>query len=424
MKMLKIELLTACAIGAMTVATPAFAQDKSVSVVHYWTSGGEAAAIAAVKEAFEAQGGTWIDQGVAGGGGDGHDQVLRSRTLAGDAPGAAIPKASDAVEWANAGYIADLEAVAAENKWDQNLPAAFLPSLKVDGKYIAIPLFVHRFDTMYANARLLAENGIEMPATWDEFNTAADRLLAAGITPLAHGGQSWQDEILFEAVVMGVGGADFFRKALVELDQEALRSDAMLKSFDQFRRLRGYVDANFSGRDWNLASGMVANGEAAFQIMGDWAKGEFSAAGLDLGREILCSGSPRNTPEGFSYVVNSLSFFTKQPNQHQATPGQELLAKVLLEPEVQLAANLAKGSVPALTGLDLSTYDQCSIDTAGFLAAADADGKLVPSVQGGTVNVASVRGAVIDAATAFFNSDMSSEEGVTMLADALQNATE
>lgn len=51
-----------------------------------------------------------------------------------------------------------------------------------------------------------------------------------------------------------------------DLDAEALGSDTMKASFDQMRKLRGYVDANFSGRDWNLATAMVMNGEAAFQI--------------------------------------------------------------------------------------------------------------------------------------------------------------
>ena len=193
--------------------------DNSISVLHYWTSGGEAAAIGEIRKAFEAAGGTWIDQAVAGGGGDAHDQVLRSRTLAGDAPGAAIPKASDAKEWAKAGYIADLSDVAKAQNWDGMIFASVQPTLKVDGKYIAVPLFVHRFDSMYANAAILKKYGIEMPKTWDEFNAAATKLKAAGVTPLAHGGQDWQDAIVFENTALGVGGADFFKKAFVDLDE-------------------------------------------------------------------------------------------------------------------------------------------------------------------------------------------------------------
>ena len=189
--------------------------------------------------------------------------------------------------------------------------------------------------------------------------------------------------------------------------------------FDQFRLLRGDVDANFSGRDWNLASAMVAKGQAAFQIMGDWAKGEFTATHLKLGEDILCSSSPRNAPGGYSYVVNSLSFFTKQRNSPAPTPGQILLAKVVMTPGVEAKANLAKGSVPAISGVDMSSFDSCAKDSANELASADKAGTLVPAVFGGTVDVASVRGAVIDTATKFFNSSMSSKDGANTLADAL-----
>jgi glucose/mannose transport system substrate-binding protein len=102
---------------------------------------------------------------------------------------------------------------------------------------------------------------------------------------------------------LGLGGADLYRKALVELDPEALQSDTMAAVFDQMRTLRGYVDEGFSGRDWNLATSMVMNGEAAFQIMGDWAKGEFLAAGKVPGEDFLCAPAPGN-----AFILNSDSF--------------------------------------------------------------------------------------------------------------------
>ncbi|MEZ5834352.1 MAG: hypothetical protein R3D03_01275 [Geminicoccaceae bacterium] len=55
--------------------------------------------------------------------------------------------------------------------------------------------------------------------------------------------------------------------------------------------LRGFVDDNF-GRDWNLATAMVINGEAGFQMMGDWAKGEFLNAGKKPGEDFLCYRFP------------------------------------------------------------------------------------------------------------------------------------
>ena len=66
----------------------------------------------------------------------------------------------------------------------------------------------------------------------------------------------------------------------------------MKKAFDRMAKLRGYVDANFSGRDWNLATAMVIKGEAGMQIMGDWAKGEFLNAGKVPGTDFLCFRFP------------------------------------------------------------------------------------------------------------------------------------
>jgi ABC-type glycerol-3-phosphate transport system substrate-binding protein len=118
-----------------------------------------------------------------------------------------------------------------------------------------------------------------MPKTYDEFFAAADKIKKAGLIAVAHGGQNWQDFTTFESVVLGVGGAKFYDEALVKLDAKALASPTMTKSLETFRKIKGYTDPAAPGRDWNLATAMVMQGKAGFQFMGDWAKGEFIAAG-------------------------------------------------------------------------------------------------------------------------------------------------
>lgn len=71
------------------LAAFAAAAQPNAEVLHWWTSGGEAKAAAALKADFEANGGKWNDMAVAGGGGDAAMTVLRSRVLAGDPPAAA-----------------------------------------------------------------------------------------------------------------------------------------------------------------------------------------------------------------------------------------------------------------------------------------------------------------------------------------------
>ncbi|MCH2169026.1 MAG: ABC transporter substrate-binding protein, partial [Oceanicola sp.] len=260
-------------------------------------------------------------------------------------------------------------------------------------------------------------NGIEMPTTWAEFNAAAEKLAAAGITPLAHGGQAWQDATVFEAVVLGVGGPEFFQKALVDLDKDALNSDTMVAAFDQMRTLRGYVDANFSGRDWNLATAMVMNGEAAFQIMGDWAKGEFLAAGKVPGEDFLCASTPG---EGFLYNVDSFAMFEVAGDDKR--DGQDLLAKLVVGPGFQETFNLNKGSIPARTDVALDKFDSCALLSSSDMTASSEGGSLLPSYAHGMALRGAQSGAITDVVTAHFNSDMSSADAVKMLSDAVANS--
>ncbi|MEW2919030.1 ABC transporter substrate-binding protein [Ruegeria sp. ANG10] len=406
-----------------TVSTLAVVAGSSVlaepqaEVLHWWTSGGEAKSVAVLQEEFASNGGTWTDMPVAGGGGDAAMTALRARVLAGNAPTAVQLKGPAIQEWYEEGVLADISSVADAEGWADVLPASIADHMKCEGTWCAAPVNVHRVDWIWANADVLAANGIEMPATWDEFNAAADKLQAAGVIPLAHGGQSWQDATVFETVVLGIGGPEFFQKALVDLDPEALTSDTMVQVFDQMRTLRGYVDENFSGRDWNLATAMVMNGEAAFQIMGDWAKGEFLAAGKKPGEDFLCASTPG---DGYLYNVDSFAMFDVDGDDKKA--GQDLLAKLIVAPNFQKVFNLNKGSIPARTDVALDDFDICANLSAEDMGSTSDAGSLLPSYAHGMALRGSQSGAITDVVTAHFNSDMSSADAVQQLADAVANS--
>ena len=187
-------------------------------VLHWWTSGGEAKSVAVLQQEFADNGGTWTDMPVAGGGGDAAMTALRARVLSGNAPTAVQLKGPAIQEWYDEGVLADISGVAKADGLENLLPASIAGHMKCGDTWCAAPVNVHRVDWIWANASILAQNGIEMPTTWDEFNAAAEKLQAAGIIPLAHGGQAWQDATLFETVVLGIGGPAFFQKALVDLD--------------------------------------------------------------------------------------------------------------------------------------------------------------------------------------------------------------
>lgn len=401
---------------AVVAGTSVLAEPQA-EVLHWWTSGGEAKSVAVLQEEFASNGGTWTDMPVAGGGGDAAMTALRARVLAGNAPTAVQLKGPAIQEWYEEGVLADISSVAEAEGWADVLPASIAGHMQCEGTWCAAPVNVHRVDWIWANADVLAANGIEMPTTWDEFNAAADKLQAAGVIPLAHGGQAWQDATVFETVVLGIGGPEFFQKALVDLDPEALTSDTMVQVFDQMRTLRGFVDENFSGRDWNLATAMVMNGEAAFQIMGDWAKGEFLAAGKKPGEDFLCASTPG---DGYLYNVDSFAMFDVDGDDKKA--GQDLLAKLIVAPNFQKVFNLNKGSIPARTDVALDDFDICANLSAEDMGSTSAAGSLLPSYAHGMALRGSQSGAITDVVTAHFNSDMSSADAVQQLADAVANS--
>ena len=413
MTYLRMALAVAAFAG---VAAPLQAQG-TVEVLHWWTSGGEAKAVGELKSAFEAEGGTWIDSPIAGGGGDAAMTALRARVVAGNPPTAVQLKGPGILEWAREGALRDVQEVAEAETWDDVLPTVLADIMKYDGAYVAAPVNIHRVDWIWANPEALEQAGVEeMPTTWEAFNAAAEKLQAAGIVPLAHGGQPWQDATVFETIVLSKG-ADFYRAALVELDDAALRSDTMVEVFDQLRTLRGFVDPGFPGRDWNLATAMVIRGEAGFQIMGDWAKGEFLAAGKVPGVDFLCMPTP-----GDGYIMNADSFTFFNVSGEENIEGQKMLASRIMSPGFQETFNLAKGSIPARSDVPLDAFDACAQASHDDLLAATAAGTLVPSMAHEMAVSRSIRGEFLDVVTEFFNSDMASDVAAERLADAIRRA--
>jgi len=395
------RLSAAVALATAALAIPA-AHAGEVEVLHWWTSGGEAKAAAALKASMQAKGHTWKDFAVAGGGGDSAMTVLKSRVVSGNAPAAAQIKGPSLQEWAREGVLANIDPVAKAEHWDDVLPKVVSDVMKYKGNYIAVPVNVHRVNWLWANPEAFKKAGAKVPATWDEFFVAAELLKKAGITPIAHGGQNWQDFTTFEAVALGVGGADFYKKALVQLDPAALNSPAMEKSLETFKRVKAYTDKNAPGRDWNLATAMVIKGEAGMQIMGDWAKGEFVAAGKVPGKDFLCVAAP-GTAKAYTFNVDSFAMF-KIKNEANIK-AQNDLAAAIMGTEFQETFNLNKGSIPVRLGMKLDKFDDCAkASSKDFVDTAKA-GTLLPSIAHGMAVPSATEGAIKDVVSQFWNTD-------------------
>ena len=394
MKMKQSVAALILALGSAAVSA------GEVEVLHWWTSGGEAKSVSVLKGLMEEQGNSWKDFAIAGGGGESAMMVLKTRAVSGNPPSAAQIKGHDIQEWGRLGFLTDLSDVAEQENWDGVLPEVVTRVMKYDGNYVAVPVNVHRVNWLWVNPEVFNKAGAKVPTTLAEFFAAADKIKAAGYIPLAHGSQPWQDVTLFEAVALAVLGAEDYQKAFVDLDMDILSGPGMTEVFVQFRRMRDYIDPKSRGRDWSSTTSMVINGEAAMQIMGDWAKGEFAAADKVPGKDYLCVAAP-GTDGQFTYNIDSFAFFKLSNKQNRQA--QKDLARTILDKDFQEIFNLNKGSIPVRLDMAMGKFDQCALDSMATFKATANSGGLVPSVSQGLATTSYVQGAIFDVVSNFFN---------------------
>jgi glucose/mannose transport system substrate-binding protein len=351
-----------------------------------------------------------VDTPIAGGGGAQARTVTANRTMGGDPPTAAqYNYGKQYEEIIKEGLLNDMSDVAAKGNWDKILPEKIKNAVKVNGKYFAVPVNLHNENWVWYNKAVLAKAGVtQNPTTLDDVFAAMDKLKAAGVTPLAFGGQGWQEGITFRSVLLATGGADLYVKTFKGRDAS---SPQFRKALESFKKLKAYTDPGSPGRDWNLATNMVIEGKAGFQFMGDWAKGEFINAKKVEGKDFGCmmAGGPK-----MPYAIGGDVFVFPKTNKADSVAAQKKLAEMMISPAGQVAFNNKKGSIPIRSDVDLSKMDACA--QAGVQAIKEnrllqSDNELITP---------DAKGAFEDAISKFWNSNQSTDDAVKAMQAALK----
>ena len=410
--MLKARQLAAVLLLACG-ASGAQAADPKPEVIHWWTSNSEAAAVRTIADAYRKTGGVWADSAIAGA--DQARAVAINRIVGGNPPMAAqfntTKQFTDLIEQ---GMLNNVDDVAIREGWDKFLPQPLLDVIRVKGHYYAVPVNIHMQAWIWYSKAAFKKAGIvKEPASVDELFAALDKLKAVGIVPLAHGGQSWQENILFLGMLAHVGGTELYLKVLRDRDPAAINSEAFKKVLLTFKRLQSYVDPGSPGRNWNDATAMVISGKAGVQVMGDWAKGEFTAAKMTAGKEYGCiAGFSAKSP----YLIQGDAFVFPKTSNPQQIKYQKLLASTIVAPATQLAFNKLKGSIPIRGDVDASSMDECA--RIGIAIMKDR----TRHVGIGEVYLSpDQNGAMQDVLTAFWNTKMPVEKAQKGIVAALRN---
>ncbi len=397
------------------VMAPALAQNPAplkATVIHWWTSGGESAAIRQFADAYNKAGGQWIDQAIAGA--DQSRATTINRIVGGNAPVAAQFNTSQQFrDIVDQGLLNNIDDVAIKGNWDQIMPPSIVNAIKIKGHFYAAPVNIHMPAWFFYSKAAFKKAGIaDEPKTWDEFLADLAKLKAAGVVPLAFGGQVWQEKITFDAIFAMVGGADLYLKVYRDRDQNAVKSDAFKQVLIAFKKLRGFIDAGAPGRNWNDATAMVITGKAGVQIMGDWAKGEFSAAKQTAGKEFGCfPGFGPKSP----YIVAGDAFVFPKSSNADVIKAQKLLATTMTSPAAQVAFSARKGSIPIRGDVDDSSLDICA--KQGIAIMKDKSRQLPNSEM---LTSPDTNGALQDVLTNYWNKNQSAEDAQKAFASALK----
>lgn len=364
---------------ALMAAGSAHAQDNNAEVMHWWVSGGESAAVKELAGAFQAAGGVWTDNAI--GGGEIAIATIVSRIAGGNPPTAAqMPLGKQIDDLVLSELLAPLDEVGDEAGFWDNIPEIFTTALTYeDGHKYALPINSHGHNWVWYNKAVLEAAGAKEPVTWDDMFAALDAIKAKGeAVPLAVGAQPWQLGQTFLSVLLTKQGPELYYQVTRDLDVEAVRSDAFRDAVETFRRLQDYSDEGATNREWNVAANMVISGQAGFQFMGDWAKGEYIAAGQTPGAEFGCQILGSGDGKRYFNLAPDAFIFPVQDGADGLTETQKLLAKTMMSPEAQIAFNANKGSVPVRLDVDASQLDACSQIGMEILETED---QRVPSVD-------------------------------------------
>jgi glucose/mannose transport system substrate-binding protein len=346
-------MLGAAAVATL-FATSAFAADCEVT--HWWTSGGEAAAVAEFAKAFDATGNHWVD-GAIGGSGSVARPIIISRIMGGNPPCATqFNPGKDADDLVAAGLMQDLTALATKEDWKSFVyPASQLEGCTYNGKVFCVPVNLHSAQWAWTNRHVYEDAGIAPPKNFEEIAAASEKLKAKGIQPLSLA-QDWPVGLLADDIMVGIGGLDFYTKIYKDKDVAAASGAVATKIFTALDQARKMVDTQAIVPQWNDAVSLVITGKAAANVMGDWAQGEFQVAKMVAGKDYDCLPGL-----GYFPMLNTGGdvFYFPKSKDPAVTKAQLEMASSMISKPVQVAFNLKKGSLPIRGDVDLSQANDC-----------------------------------------------------------------
>ncbi|MGH8827499.1 MAG: extracellular solute-binding protein, partial [Jiangellaceae bacterium] len=269
-------------------------------------------------------------------------------------------------------------------------------------------------NVVWANPAVLTEAGIDPatpPADLDEWFTQLDAAKASGKTALSVA-TDWTQVHLLETVLLADLGAEAYTGLWDGSTDWA--SPEVGAALDDYAKLMSYTNTDRQNLDWPDATQQIIDGQAAYNVMGDWAEAAFQEQEKTFGTDYVTFPVP-GTDGMFDFLADSFTLPIGAPNPD----GTKAWLDTIASADGQKAFNLAKGSIPARTDVDAADYpeyQQTAIDSW-------TNDTIVPSLaHGAAAPIAWLTD--VTAAVSQFSATGDVEALKTGLADAAANAQE
>jgi glucose/mannose transport system substrate-binding protein len=335
-----------------------------VEVFTWWAEGSEKEGLDALVAVFDQQHADFefVNGAVAGGAGSDAKNVLASRLQTNDPPATFQAHAgAELSDYIEQGQIEGLSAMYEDKGWNELFPEGLLERLQQDGEIYSVPSNIHRANVVWANPAVLEEAGLDPAATYgslDEWIADLRKVDAAGKIPLSIA-TDWTQVHLLETVLL----ADLGVEAYTGLWDGSTDwgSSEVTAALEDYATLMGFTNTDRQGLDWPDAIQLVIDGEAAFNVMGDWAEAAFATQDKTLDTDYLAFPVP-GTDGVFDFLADSFTMPVGGPNPE----GTEAWLDTVASAEGQEAFNKAKGSIPANIEAntdDFGAYQQTAIES-------------------------------------------------------------
>jgi len=245
---------------------------------------------------------------------------------------------------------------------DPGLKDNFLSSVfdtaVIDDEAYGIPMRGTQPVMLFNNTTVLADAGIEAPATWDELLDAVEVLTAKGITPIAlGGGDQWPTLMWFQYIYDRVAGPELFKDAIAG-DTDVWES---AESKEALSMLRELIDAGAFGTNFDSVKftdggspALLRSGKAAFELMGSWNYATQQDADLEFAEnELGYTAFPEvegGKGDAADIVGNTNNFYSVTKATRYPDTVRDFLKLMYSDEFVE--AQLAIGNLPTTTNTE------------------------------------------------------------------------